>query len=121
GGIISKGAEKDYKLSDTLHDGNILRIKRLSEFSELEIIHRCKLEYGIKVSDDGLVDPHGKAFTFNKHNYVIERFKQNADIYSKTESITRNNKHEITYQKNLISSIKVSSKLPWSSLSAGFN
>ncbi|CAG8764675.1 3757_t:CDS:2, partial [Racocetra fulgida] len=96
GGIINKNDENIYRLRDALHDGNILRIKRLSEFNESEIINRCKLEYGIKMSDDGLVEPHGKAFTFNKQNNIIELFKDNADIY-------------------------ISPKLPWSSLSADFN
>ncbi|CAG8496930.1 11680_t:CDS:2 [Dentiscutata heterogama] len=124
GGIISEEDENDCKLSDVLHYGNIIKIKRsLKHIDESEIIKRCKLEYGIKMSDDGPVEPHKnkKAFEFIKQNEVVELFQQIADIYSKVESITRNNKYEIIYQKNLITNLKVSTNLPWSSLSTSLN
>ncbi|RIB28502.1 hypothetical protein C2G38_2028474 [Gigaspora rosea] len=123
GGIISQDAEHSCKLGDALRDGDIIKIKRsLEHIDESEIIKRCNLVYGIKMSDDGPVEPHKskKAFEFIKQNEVIELFQPIADIYSKDESFTRNNKYEIIYQKNLIANLKVSANLPWSSLSTDF-
>ncbi|RIB20029.1 hypothetical protein C2G38_2141373 [Gigaspora rosea] len=123
GGIISKGDEDDYKLGDVLHDGNVIKIIRYFEhIDESEIIKRCKLEYGIKMSKDGLVEPHKskKAFEFIKQDEVVDLFEPYADIYSKEENITRNSKHEIICQKNLIVNLNVSTNLPWSSLSTSF-
>ncbi|KAF0530131.1 hsp70 family protein [Gigaspora margarita] len=123
GGIISQDAENSCKLGDVLRDGDIIKIKRsLEHIDESEIIKRCNLEYGIKMSDDGPVEPHKskKAFEFIKQNEIVELFQPIADIYSKDECITRNNKYEIIYQKNLIANLKVSANLPWSSLSTDF-
>ncbi|CAG8510671.1 31071_t:CDS:2, partial [Racocetra persica] len=126
GGLISKYDENHRKLGDILHDRNIIKIKRSHDYleyiDESEIIKRCKLEYGIKMSDDGPVEPYKnkKAFEFIRQNDVVELFQPIADIYNKDEHITRNNNYEITYQKNLIANLNVSTNLPWTSLSADF-
>ncbi|CAG8827312.1 18968_t:CDS:2, partial [Gigaspora margarita] len=123
GGIISQDAEDDCKLGDVLHDGNVIKIKRLSGLiDESEIIKQCKLEYGIKMSNDGPVEPHKskKAFEFIKQDEVVELFQPIANIYNEVKIITQNSKHEILCQKNLIADLNVSTNLPWSSLSTGF-
>ncbi|CAG8485735.1 21177_t:CDS:2, partial [Cetraspora pellucida] len=126
GGIISQDDEKNYKLGDILHvgeNGKIIKFNRSLEYiDDLEIIKLCKLEYGIKMSEDGPVELHenNKAFEFITQDEVVDLFHPTADIYDKKDCITRNYNYEITCQKNLIANLNVSTNLPWSSLSTEF-
>ncbi|CAG8506880.1 7127_t:CDS:2 [Dentiscutata erythropus] len=65
------------------------------------------------------IEPHKnkRTFEFIKQNEMLDYSNQLQISIAKVERITRNNKYEITYQKNLIANLKVSTNLTFSLLS----
>ncbi|CAG8590357.1 hypothetical protein C2G38_2180417 [Gigaspora rosea] len=119
GAIISQDRENDYILNEILQDGNLLKIKRdLKRPNELEIIEKCQLKYGIKVSKDGLVQTHHEAFKFIKHDDIVELFSSDVGIH---KNITRDATHKVVNKKNLTANAKIFTILPQSPLSVGIN
>ncbi|CAG8735451.1 22195_t:CDS:2, partial [Gigaspora margarita] len=115
GAIISQDRENDYILNEILQDGNILKIKRdLKRPNELEIIEKCRLKYGIKISKDGLVQTQHEAFKFTNHDDIVELFSSDVGIH---KNITRDTTHKAVNKKNLTVNAKIFTILPQSPLS----
>jgi hypothetical protein len=119
-GEIERIDESKKSLKETLtgEKGEILRInKPLDYLDEREVIDKYKLEYGMKISEDGLINSEEKAFEFAKpiKNQLIIHKCHKYD--HKTE--TCRNSYEKYCLKYFIASVNAT--LPWSPLSVNLS
>ncbi|PKK69445.1 hypothetical protein RhiirC2_748408 [Rhizophagus irregularis] len=119
-GEIERIDESRKSLKETLtgEKGEILKInKSLDYLDKREVIDKYKLEYGKKISEDGLIHSEEKAFEFAKPitNQLIIHKCHKYDHKTKTCS----NSYEKYCLEYLIASVNAT--LPWSPLSVNFS
>ncbi|PKY40971.1 hypothetical protein RhiirA4_539246 [Rhizophagus irregularis] len=119
-GEIERINESRKRLKETLtgEKGEILKIKKsLDCLDEREVIDKYKLEYGKKISEDGLIHSEEKAFEFAKPITNQLKIYKCHKYDHKTE--TCSNSYEKYCLKYFIASVNAT--LPWSPLSVNFS
>lgn len=119
-GEIERINESRKSLKETLtgEKGEILKIKKsLDCLDEREVIDKYKLEYGKKISEDGLIHSEEKAFEFAKPITNQLKIYKRHEYDHKTE--TCSNFYEKYCLKYFIASVNAT--LPWSPLSVNFS
>ncbi|KAF0559887.1 hsp70 family protein [Gigaspora margarita] len=116
-GIILRNQENYELLRENLQDGYILKIERPIDPNINETTHRCKLNYGIRMTEDGPKNLNEMAFEFPKD--ITQSVKMRKFCAEHEFKGTCTSKHENFLRKNLVAEGKISIATP-SDLSFGF-
>ncbi|KAF0559890.1 hsp70 family protein [Gigaspora margarita] len=116
-GIILRDQENNELLRENLHDGYILKIERSIDPNINEITHRCKLNYGIRMTEDGPKNLNEMAFEFPQDITQSVKMRKFYAEYKYEGMCT--SKHENFLRKNLVTEEEISIAMP-SGLYIGF-
>ncbi|CAG8812344.1 37125_t:CDS:2, partial [Gigaspora margarita] len=116
-GIILRDQESNELLRKNLHDGYILKIERSNDPNINETTQRCKLNYGIRMTEDGPKNVPEMAFEFPQD--ITKSVKMRKFCVEYKYEGTCISKHENFLRKNLVAEGKISIAMP-SDLSFGF-
>ncbi|CAG8719139.1 8428_t:CDS:2, partial [Cetraspora pellucida] len=101
--IILRASESNKLLKDVLFKNNILQIKKLPNVNKKNVIlKKCKLEYGINMTDEGPKIANEIALEFLSENIMDELH------FEKVSKETYENSFEDFLRKNLMANVKAS-------------
>ncbi|KAF0344512.1 hsp70 family protein [Gigaspora margarita] len=116
-GIILRDSESNKLLKDVLFKDNILKIIKLSNINKNVILEKCKLKYGINMTDEGPKIANTIALDFSQDTNII--MEELSIFTEKTDNKTYENSFEDFLGKNLIADIKASIEFLHSSIGFG--
>ncbi|RIB21574.1 hypothetical protein C2G38_2176246 [Gigaspora rosea] len=116
-GIILRDSESNKLLKDVLFKDNILKIIKLSNVNKNVILEKCKLKYGINMTDEGPKIANTIALDFSQETNII--MEELSIFTEKTDNKTYENSFEDFLCKNLIADVKASIEFLHSSIGFG--
>ncbi|RIB18901.1 hypothetical protein C2G38_2084519 [Gigaspora rosea] len=116
-GIILRDSESNKLLKDVLFKDNILKIIKLSNVNKNIILEKCKLKYGINMTDEGPKIAKTIALDFSQDTNIS--MEELSIFTEKTDNKIYENSFEDFLGKNLIADVKASIEFLHSSIGFG--